>query len=251
MVEKDKSIFYYSDKLHHIIKGFFIKNKAFTLAEVLITLGIIGVVAALTMPVLIANYRKQQTVTQLKKVYSALQQSIQFSQANYGDIDSWDWSLGGSDFFEQYLSKNFNVIKNCGMSSECWNKTGALQLKGTQYIENPLNSDNWYTLILSDGVYLALLKQDNTHFHVLVDLNGDKMPNMFGKDIFEMTMTAVPFNDNYHKITKAGLYFYGYGLTRDELLFSSAVSCSKNGSGQFCGGLIQYDGWQINKEYPW
>ena len=80
-------------------------KSGFTLAEVLITLGIIGVVAALTMPVLIANYRKQQTVTQLKKVYSALQQSIQFSQANYGDIDSWDWSLGGSDFFEKYLSK--------------------------------------------------------------------------------------------------------------------------------------------------
>lgn len=64
-------------------------KKGFTLAEVLITLGIIGVVAALTMPVLMANYKKQQTVTQLKKVYSALQQSVQISQVKYGDIVDW------------------------------------------------------------------------------------------------------------------------------------------------------------------
>lgn len=64
-------------------------KKAFTLAEILITLGIIGVVAAMTMPVLIENYKKKQTVTQLKKIYSALQQSIQLSQNNYGDICNW------------------------------------------------------------------------------------------------------------------------------------------------------------------
>ena len=42
-------------------------NKGFTLAEVLITLGIIGVVAALTLPSLITNYQKKQIVAQLKK----------------------------------------------------------------------------------------------------------------------------------------------------------------------------------------
>ena len=45
------------------------KKFAFTLAEVLITLGIIGVVAAMTMPSLIANYKKKQAVTQLKATY--------------------------------------------------------------------------------------------------------------------------------------------------------------------------------------
>ena len=59
---------------------------AFTLAEVLITLGIIGVVVALTIPVLVGNYKKVQTVAQLKKVYSAMQQSVQIAQNEYGDI---------------------------------------------------------------------------------------------------------------------------------------------------------------------
>ena len=53
--------------LYHKIKGVDMKQTAFTLAEVLITLGIIGVVAAMTLPSLIANHQKQVYVTGLKK----------------------------------------------------------------------------------------------------------------------------------------------------------------------------------------
>ena len=49
-------------------------KKAFTLAEVLITLGIIGIVAAMTLPTLIGKYQKKQTVTQLKKSYTEISQ---------------------------------------------------------------------------------------------------------------------------------------------------------------------------------
>ena len=52
------------------------KIKAFTLAEVLVTLGIIGVVSAMTVPTLMQNYQKKSYVTQLHKVYNELQQSI-------------------------------------------------------------------------------------------------------------------------------------------------------------------------------
>ena len=45
-------------------------RKGFTLAEVLITLGIIGVVAAMTIPTLMAKFEKQQYVTQLKETYT-------------------------------------------------------------------------------------------------------------------------------------------------------------------------------------
>ena len=47
---------------------FFEKNKAFTLAEVLVTLGIVGVIAAMTIPMLITNYQKRLTLTRLKKL---------------------------------------------------------------------------------------------------------------------------------------------------------------------------------------
>jgi prepilin-type N-terminal cleavage/methylation domain-containing protein len=54
-----------------------IKTKAFTLAEVLITLGIIGVVAAMTLPTLIQNHKNRELQTQFKKSYSTLSQILQ------------------------------------------------------------------------------------------------------------------------------------------------------------------------------
>lgn len=224
-------------------------KKGFTLAEVLITLGIIGVVAALTIPALIVNYQKKQTVTKLKKVYSALQQSIQMSQTEYENISDWDWTLDANDFFMKYLAKNFNVIKNCGTEQGCWNTTGILYLDGNEYVPNPLKSSGWSSLILSDGVYISLYKVENNHVHFMVDLNGSKKPDMLGKDIFEMTFTSGPFSDPYHIITKPGIYFYGNGFSRDVL----ANNCkkSRNANGQYCGALIQYDGWEMKKDYPW
>lgn len=56
-------------------------KRAFTLAEVLITLGIIGVVAAMTLPSLVGNYKKKQAVTQLQKVYTVLNQALRQSEA--------------------------------------------------------------------------------------------------------------------------------------------------------------------------
>lgn len=64
-------------------------NKGFTLAEVLITLGIIGVVAALTMPALIANSRKTEYSSRLKKFNSTMEQAIRMSELDNGQISDW------------------------------------------------------------------------------------------------------------------------------------------------------------------
>lgn len=66
------------------------KNKAFTLAEVLITLGIIGVVAALTLPSLIQEHREKARVERVKKAYSVLSQAFTLAVQEYGDIDGWE-----------------------------------------------------------------------------------------------------------------------------------------------------------------
>ena len=66
------------------------KKAAFTLAEVLITLGIIGIVAAMTLPALINNYRKTVTVNQLKVAYSIMAQALTMAQKDYGDMTYWE-----------------------------------------------------------------------------------------------------------------------------------------------------------------
>ena len=53
------------------------KSAAFTLAEVLITLGIIGVVAAITLPTLINETQRKQDGVKIKKFYSVMQHQMQ------------------------------------------------------------------------------------------------------------------------------------------------------------------------------
>lgn len=93
--------------------GFYRKKSAFTLAEVLITLGIIGVVAALTMPAVIANYQKQETVSKLKKFYSVMQQAITRAELEYGNIEDWDFGKNDETilFFNKYLRPYLQVAK--------------------------------------------------------------------------------------------------------------------------------------------
>lgn len=89
-------------------------KKAFTLAEVLITLGIIGVVAALTMPMLIGHFEKTTTATKLKKFYSVMAQATDKAMSENGDWSTWDYSLSAKDFFNKYYASNLKVVKTNG-----------------------------------------------------------------------------------------------------------------------------------------
>ena len=71
------------------------KRTAFILAEVLITLGIIGIVCAITLPSIVQNYREKQTVAKLKKTYSILSQAMTSAVNENGTLDTW--GLGGGD----------------------------------------------------------------------------------------------------------------------------------------------------------
>ena len=70
-------------------------SKAFTLAETLITVGIIGIIAALTLPSLIENHQKKITVTRLKAFNSIMAQAFQTAKLEYGDWENWDNSNFG------------------------------------------------------------------------------------------------------------------------------------------------------------
>ena len=93
-------------------------SSAFTLAEVLITLGVIGVVAALTLPALLANYREIVIVNQVKKSYSAFMQGIELAKGRTGAFDNlqiFDTSKTSDEVLD-ILSKYFNVVSICHSS---------------------------------------------------------------------------------------------------------------------------------------
>ena len=86
------------------------KHKAFTLAEVLITLGIIGVVASMTLPTLVGKYKKVQTISQLKKTYTVLNQAFRHSEADNESSLYWNVDNGIDYYFNTYWKTNLNII---------------------------------------------------------------------------------------------------------------------------------------------
>ncbi|MBQ8460734.1 prepilin-type N-terminal cleavage/methylation domain-containing protein [bacterium] len=219
-------------------------KKGFTLAEILITIGIIGVISAITIPQLLTNYQKRQTTTKLKKIYSELQQAVKLSEADNEDWTGWDFDLKGVDFFDKYL---FPYIK--GITKDSNPKT----LKGIYKRPNMQNDKDMLIIIRPSITYKTLngtnitlsniTHEEFTAINIMVDLNGDFGPNVWGKDTF-----IFMFNRNN------GLHLQGYreNNTRENLLTDDNLySCNKNKLGTWCGELIRLDGWEISKDYPW
>lgn len=182
-------------------------KRAFTLAEVLITLGIVGVVAAITMPTLIANYQKTVIVNQLKKSYSMWEQALQKILADEGVERLSDTQLWG--YLEGYGCCN---TKACGDS--CGRTQFIPGLK--KYIKfdtgmgktgyGSYKNDVVYLIKTNDGTVLRDIlfvtkpnRKDASTCNIIkelggnmcsnagsfaVDVNGDKGPNIRGKDIF-------------------------------------------------------------------
>ena len=237
------------------------RHAAFTLAEILITLGIIGVVAALTIPNLIVKYEKNRTVTQLKKTYSVLNQAYLFAKADGGDsilaeniIGDYDNNLATRNYVENFMSKYFTpylkITKNCGYTSDssCFGKNYIRSFANG----NPADSGITYykyNLILNDGTFISVTTNTRCDENgencvsgggliFYIDISGGNKPNMFGKDTFIFYITPKSSN----------IDFYKFGNTRTALL----NNCN-NAAGfrQSCAALIKYDGWKISDDYLW
>ena len=271
---KKEKICYTSDMKHH----FKSIKKVFTLAEVLITLGIIGVVAAMTLPSVIAKYQKQQTIAKLKKAYSEISQAIRISEVKYGTMDSWDLSdfsttQERTDYFAQnYLFPNIKILQNCSPSSEkCWADTSTIDGKISQVYKNGLDGRSSFVTASGYSVYYWVHALGNGGW-LVIDINGLKKPNKLGNDVFLFIMSwgdsgSATSSDSCLK-HKLGIFPYGVHCaslspTRDELAegsfeyggSSGGFNCKKGtnslSAGGYCSAVIISDGWQMKNDYPW
>lgn len=231
------------------MKRYYRNRKGFTLAEILITLGIIGVVAALTMPSIVANYQKNQTVAQLKKVYSTLKQATEFAKNEYGNVDSWDFTLDELAFAQKYYRPFLRVLEDREISSSIeYNFTDLSGIPRT--LKSPL-------FILSDGTYLFFLvnRYLQIKYYLIADINGSKLPNKVGRDIFVFSV----YNDALQTYNQYTDDINGAFRKRSVVLGDGGTSgqCNKKssggviGSGSYCSRLIEMDGWTIAPDYPW
>ena len=228
-------------------------KRGFTLAEVLITLGIIGVVAAMTLPTLIQRYQKNLTVNRLKQTYSILLQAIQQSEAHNGEFQYWN--MEGNDnipggnyernktFYEKYFMSYLKIVKTCKpQSNECWGENYKY-LDGTADGYRNGSNNKSYSVVLANGTIIGFWAR-NTWTEIWVDINGPQNPNTAGKDVFFLRF-----------IKNKGLIFYGLNEGADREYYKTlGYPCTKSTAtcaGAFCGALIQTDGWEIKDDYPW
>lgn len=180
------------------IKRFF----AFTLAETLIVMGIIGVVAALTIPNLNSSTADKEKVAKLKKVYSNLEDAVGRAEAVYGPMSDWGMtSPNGNDDatkVAERLGDFLKVSKTCGLTanSACLPTTvkylnGNTPSSGDSSSSTALgNSYYTYKYILADGTGLGIKAMSGT-IALTVDLDGpNKGASTLGKDLFTFYISS-------------------------------------------------------------
>jgi len=232
------------------------------LAEVLITLAIIGIIAAITIPSIVANHQKRELETRFAKGYRTLQQAINLATAEHGSIDSWDWdkSQGSAQDFVEFIKIYFlpylNVARFCPNSTVegCYTDDTYTRFNGTAL--NALSDKQYPRVILADGSAIQFywkrncIETKNKCIDINMDMNGFRKPNVFGLDIFQFAIYP-----QVNEFQPMGVYLDGsYNEEKDEFTRISAedvyAACERKStskwSGYYCAARIVMDGFKIN-----
>ena len=216
----------------------------------LITLGIIGVVAALTIPNIIGHYKKVEVSSRLKKFYSLMEQAILMSEMENGDSKEWfkastqyddegnvDYDAQGKvskEFFMTYLAPYFkytSITDGKNTIDDDGNKTGTTT-----------------KIFLTDGSYFSF--NNGSCLDIQFDTNGYKKPNEFGRDKFVFLMCFSEGTRQYHcGSNKKAFCSYGDGQNTDNTRAKRLADCKKRG--YYCSGLLLMDGFEFKDDYPY
>lgn len=173
----------------------FTKKAAFTLAEVLITLGIIGVVAAMTMPSLIQNYQEKVLANQFKKSYSMFSQVLNQVWVDndmsvpscYYNQHQTSYDFSACNEVSAAVLKKLNVVKTCEKKSYengCIPKYSGLKQSYLQGFTQDWILNHSKSYVLADGTIILEYGDDAFPAIFAIDINGKKAPNKWGYDLF-------------------------------------------------------------------
>jgi len=254
------------------------KKGGFTLAEVLITLGIIGVVAALTIPTLMANWQKVQEVAGLKKAYAEVTEALRLMANDHGCPDDLRctgiFATSDQNALGNEIKKYLKVAKDCGTkynanedeSTKCFSDAVSNYYDGSHW-RSDYNTENGstYTLITTDGFSIALINggydckwgdlfgipnTPNTNSsqicgQLYIDVNGLKGPNNMGRDIFYLYITngkgpaLYPYGGSEF-ISNGWAWVDGAGAPK-----YCTEGSSESVYGGVCAARIMEQGWQM------
>lgn len=246
--DKAKTRWYYSHLPKHVIT-------AFTLAEVLITLLIVGIVASLVIPEIIQNTQNAEYTTKLEKAFGTLNNGFKLIKANSGCNDmvctgilNSSTSITLSNIVNTGV---FNVIKSCNK-----NVTGCHD-KQVYYLDNTpawIPSENYYLFIINDGIIFGLtniypncdstvgtgrLEHNACNQLGFIDINGPSPPNKFGRDVFRFYL----LNDG-SVLPPGTSNDTRFGFWKDNSTIENCINTDTRG--ETCAARIMLEGWKMN-----
>ena len=220
---------------------FSLPKAAFTLAEVLITLGIIGVVAALTIPNVVSNYKKKVVETRLAKLYSVLNQAVELSEEKNGACTTWEWG-------------DVNKARNSEFLEYWWKTYMADYIPNVDSVKTPNNSGSTggYMVFFKDGTGLRIEAIVRQYIWVVIYVNPKFNKQKFVSGAYRCLVSMVSGRDYFslylwpERGCSFDLHFYN-NLSRSEL-----IEGCKNPYpyGAHCLYLIKNNGWKIPDDYP-
>ena len=216
------------------------KHFGFSLAEMLVTISVVGVLAIMTLPTLKGNYEAHVTEARVKTNYNLILQAASYSKSS-GDLyikaDPKTW-------YNLYLKNNLKISKECSSKpSECWHRVstqtgGNLNLvtRNSMAFSLENGADVLITKVAKNAVRstygVDLLGDAQNGLIILFDINGDDVPNKLGSDIYIMVW-------NGKEIVPAG-----HSKTQSEVL----SNCVTYKTCYFCLQYMMDNGWKVNRK---
>jgi type II secretory pathway pseudopilin PulG len=214
------------------------RKQAFTICEVLIVLGILGLIAEMTLPSLINNVQETIWKTSAKVAYSKAAEAIQLMKIDEGG--TLDYYVSTTLSFSPVFVNYYKILKNCAIPGDSnYNKCADLHsyktLNGAKPYLGYIDDGHFIT---ADGMFYAI---NNCYYHlapnesaptgcgpfidIAIDVNGSKNPNTFGKDLFMFELR----NDNL------------FPMGDEKTSFPASTYCNKNNSSIYQGfGCMYY-----------
>ena len=225
------------------IRHTFKKSLAFTLAETLIVMGIIGVVAALTIPNLNSSTADKEKIAKIKKIYQNLEDAQGRAVATYGPLETWFISdktkKDASNRYSDRIMDFLKVSKDCNQSvSGCFQNKNYKDLDNTDHGGGPNDWPDDRKFNLADGTSISIsiepiganvcarsddstkIGESNKCGGISVDIDGGlKGRNAYGVDFFQFSITT-------DGILPTGIENSSAGANVTNLCFKKGISCA-------------------------
>ncbi len=217
----------------------------FTLAEALIVLAIVGVIAAFVIPLVITKSNTVQLVSALQKINNTFTNMANQAQTKE-NMQDWNFNSTTEEFVKEYVLPNVNVAQDCGMTGAgCFAENYTASNTGTAKVDN-----DYYKLVLTDGTAMAVkltpgCTNDNPSVCVdfIVDVNSVNNPNKWGKDLFQYQILG-----NLSAVIPYGS-FDRYDADLKKWVFAEENDASSKcltSDERYCALKIINDGWEMN-----